>query len=707
MLTNDTPIATPEDDRFGIDPFAQALARAISDMPAPKGAVIAVNGPWGSGKSSVLQLILFHLNSLIDQQKLRVIQFRPWWLSGTDAITAAFFSDLEAAIGRSVGKQALDALQKITRRVLGFGKAAETAADMYVPGAGKAVEGVTHAVESLLPNEDDIATQHQKISELLDKADRRFLVLIDDIDRLAPDEAIQVFKLVKSVGQLPNVLYVLAFDRELAEKVVSEKYPSEGPHYLEKIVQAAFEVPAVSPEDLRAAFMTEVNTTCPATESEDPVRTMNIMYGVVTPLLQSPRDLKRLIGMLQVTWPAVSPEVDRADFVAMEALRLFRPNIYAAIRASPDRLTGGASSSANRSARDLAPAYDDLLLREVPEGERAEMRLALPRLFPRLAAVWSNTYYTDEADWRRQRLVCTAEHFSTYFRFALSEGLLPAKSLTELVKHANEREFIQTTLLDAIQEKLKSGKTRASTYLEEMTVHASEIHKEHIGTLVSAIFEIADELDVDTDKARGMYDLADNRLRIHWLLNALVRTRMENPERIQMLRAAMRTASLHWFCDFAERCNRDHQRPMSEDERYVDQKTANQFLKEALRRIRQAARDGSLAKQRRLVSLLYEWVRLSPRGIKEVRSKVAKLLANDDFVAFLALDTFRTTWLHSAGDVVARRRTQINKELISEFTNPKRFLARIREAMARTTDPEAVAFLTQYVETWEQPATEP
>ena len=222
MLTNDTPIATPEDDRFGVDPFAQALARAISDMPAPKGVVIAVNGPWGSGKSSVLQLILFHLRSLIDQQKLTVIRFSPWWLSGTDAITAAFFNDLEAAIGRSVGKQALDALQKITRRVLRFGKVAEAAADMYLPGIGRAVGGATDAVESLLPDEDDIATQHQKISELLDKADRRFLVLIDDIDRLAPDEAIQVFKLVKSVGQLPNVLYVLAFDRELAEKVVSE-----------------------------------------------------------------------------------------------------------------------------------------------------------------------------------------------------------------------------------------------------------------------------------------------------------------------------------------------------------------------------------------------------------------------------------------------------------------------------------------------------
>ena len=117
--------------------------------------------------------------------------------------------------------------------------------------------------------------------------------------------------------------------------MVSEKYPSEGPHYLEKIVQAAFEVPAVSSEDIRAAFMAEVNATCAAKEDEDPVRTMNIMYGLVTPLLKSPRDLKRLIGMLQVTWPAVSSEVDRADFVAMEACVYFDPTstrLFAQVR---------------------------------------------------------------------------------------------------------------------------------------------------------------------------------------------------------------------------------------------------------------------------------------------------------------------------------------------------------------------------------------
>jgi predicted KAP-like P-loop ATPase len=290
MLTNDTPITTPEDDRFGVDPFAQALARAISEMSAPKGAVIAVNGPWGTGKSSAINLVLYHLDQLIKEGKIKVIRFSPWWLSGTEAITAAFFSDLEAAIEKTGAQQALTAFKHVARRVLRFGKVAQTAADTVLPGSGKAVEGITGVVESFLPG-DDIATQHQKVADLLEQAGHRILVLVDDIDRLAPDEAIQVFKLVKSVGQLPNVLYILAFDRELAEKVVSERYPSEGPHYLEKIVQAAFEVPAVTPEDLREAFLAEANTTCLGKEGEDPVRVMNIMLGLVTPLLKSPRDL--------------------------------------------------------------------------------------------------------------------------------------------------------------------------------------------------------------------------------------------------------------------------------------------------------------------------------------------------------------------------------------------------------------------------------
>jgi hypothetical protein len=179
----------------------------------------------------------------------------------------------------------------------------------------------------------------------------------------------------------------------------------------------------------------------------------------------------------------------------------------------------------------------------------------------------------------------------------------------------------------------------------------------------------------------------------------------------------MRSASLHWLCSFAERCHGEHhpaqhQRFTPEDERYVDAKTADGLIKEALRRIRRAAKDGTLAQQRKLVSMLYEWVRLAPKGVKEVRPKAIKLLANDDFVAHLAMDAFHITWSHSMGfggmgDLVSRGSAQVNKDAIRELTNEKKFIARVRSLKNDATDPDAASFWAVFLETWRKPEPDP
>jgi hypothetical protein len=183
-----------------------------------------------------------------------------------------------------------------------------------------------------------------------------------------------------------------------------------------------------------------------------------------------------------------------------------------------------------------------------------------------------------------------------------------------------------------------------------------------------------------------------------------------------MLRIAMQSASLHWYCDFAERCRRDHQPNQHgthtpDDQRYVDMKTADAWIKQALKRIRMAAKDGTLGNQRRLVSMLYEWARLSQRGMKEVRPKAIKLLGNDEFVRHLGRDTFRIGWSHSmgfggTGDLVAKGTPQVNKEAIRELVDVEKFLGRVRELVARTTDPAEITFWNTYTDAWEKPAEE-
>ena len=68
-LLNDKPIHQPKDDKFGFSPFAEAIAQAIVKNKNPEGTVIAVHGPWGSGKSSVINLVKYHLERKMESQQ--------------------------------------------------------------------------------------------------------------------------------------------------------------------------------------------------------------------------------------------------------------------------------------------------------------------------------------------------------------------------------------------------------------------------------------------------------------------------------------------------------------------------------------------------------------------------------------------------------------------------------------------------------------
>ena len=78
---NDSPIERAEEDRYGITPFARALAKSIRSIKAPFGTCIALNGPWGSGKSSAINLIRHELESDSDEA-LEISEFKCWWYKG-------------------------------------------------------------------------------------------------------------------------------------------------------------------------------------------------------------------------------------------------------------------------------------------------------------------------------------------------------------------------------------------------------------------------------------------------------------------------------------------------------------------------------------------------------------------------------------------------------------------------------------------------
>jgi predicted KAP-like P-loop ATPase len=711
---NDKPIRRPSDDRFGINSFAETLARSIRKIKTPEGTVIALNGPWGSGKSSAVNLILHHLEDAVAKDEITVVNFACWWFRGEEALALAFFRELYAGLGPSLGERFKKILPKIGARLLRAGSVAGAGADLAgaTAGVGTLAAGTMSWLSDLIHAEDTVEKMHAELTAVLSEQKQRFLIVIDDIDRLSPDEALLIFRLVKSIGRLPNVIYLLVFDRHLAEAIVSERYPSEGPHYLEKIIQAGFDVPHPRQTDLNHELLHQIDAICGSPSEDDLVRFMNLFYDVVAPEIRTPRDLKRLVNALSVTWPAVGTEVDRGDFIAMETLRVLRPGVHRAIRDNKDRLFG-VSDFAARENRDKNIQMDELLLRSVEKEEQARLRRALMRVFPQLESVWANlSYGSDSANsWRRQRLVCSSEHFDSYFRFSIDDNVVPRAEIEALIARASDSDFIKAKFREALVIIRKDGTTKAMLLLEELNVHADTVADKDVAPLLKVIFALGDELDVESDKARA-FDIGDNHLRIHWLLRRLTLGRFDLAARSTIFVEAAESAALSWLVDFSQSayhhyCPRDGKEPEREGNCLTTQADAEVLRTRALDRIRAASQSGELAKSRRLAYLLFAWRDLAEDDGTEVRDWSAAQLKSDVMVAIFAKAFTSHSWsqglgMAGLGDVVAKRKTRASVDSLQNILDKDALRTRVEELSAKNAADEDGTAIREFLTAWQR-----
>ena len=90
----DKPIRTPEEDVLGRTKMARSFAERIIELDAAEGVVVGVLGPWGSGKTSFVNLVRIHLEAL----NVTVLDFNPWMFSGAQQLVESFFIELSAQL---------------------------------------------------------------------------------------------------------------------------------------------------------------------------------------------------------------------------------------------------------------------------------------------------------------------------------------------------------------------------------------------------------------------------------------------------------------------------------------------------------------------------------------------------------------------------------------------------------------------------------
>jgi predicted KAP-like P-loop ATPase len=244
-LLIDQPIENPSSDRLRRLPLAKQLAqlvrRALSDE---RSTVFAIVGPWGSGKSSLMNLAV---NELAEMD-LKVVSFNPWLVGSVESLLGDFFSSL-------LEKMPSSKTDKAKQKVKSFGEKAAPLTHLVslVPGVGKSASTVIEAASKI--GSKSMNSLRSEAEAVLRDAATSYLFVIDDIDRLQTDELLMLFKVVRLIGRLPNVHYLLAFDEETVLDVLTGSSVAKDEHralaFLEKIVQVRVDVPPLHQTDIQ------------------------------------------------------------------------------------------------------------------------------------------------------------------------------------------------------------------------------------------------------------------------------------------------------------------------------------------------------------------------------------------------------------------------------------------------------------------------
>lgn len=337
----DRPIDGPVDDRLGFQLTADRLAKTIARQTPRQGLVVGIEGIWGSGKSSLLNLTLRSLEGMGDGHRPAVVRFQPWLIGDRDALLTALFADLARAIedldppkgARGFARKA-DKLAETIRTfgagLSGLGKATRLAS-LFIPGAGFAADVVDAIVDASnsLSTATSLADQKDTIAASLSQIGRHVIIAIDDIDRLDPGEALEVLRLIRSVADFPSITYLLCYDdRVLSRSIEKAARVPDGRAFLEKIIQIVVPVPIPEAFDLRNWFRRDLEGFATVSNNE---QQQHLEYAIDVEgarRLTTPRVVVRALNSLRFSWPALQNEVDLGDLVWLHLVRASNLRLY-------------------------------------------------------------------------------------------------------------------------------------------------------------------------------------------------------------------------------------------------------------------------------------------------------------------------------------------------------------------------------------------
>ncbi len=333
------------EDALGFAPLVRTLCNIVLSRSTETPITIAIDGPWGSGKTSILRMI---------ELQARMVGFSCIWLNAWNLESA---ENLIAAIAREVQEE-LNKRQEVDtkagKKILNFITSALTYLAPISDKAGalsKALSLKQEAIESGIKEVASVVSSHQAFKDLVElllstqnTSSPRLLVFIDDVDRALPDQVAIILKNLKLVLESEKCIFLLAMDMSLVARAIEDHYlknaarigdgrpdPDFGIKYLEKLVQLRVAVPRLSKSNLNP-FLESLSIA--------PEIAQILAWAPEAETL-NPRRLKKFINWLSLTLQLLNAAklpaaIDNENILKLMMLRRYYSEFYQLLVRTPE-----------------------------------------------------------------------------------------------------------------------------------------------------------------------------------------------------------------------------------------------------------------------------------------------------------------------------------------------------------------------------------
>ena len=493
----DRPITDVQTDEYGFAEMAKKLAPSIAQLANGESVVFGIEGPWGSGKTSFLN---FLRSSLETDQKPHVVTLAPWLIGDSRNLVSALIASMVPVL------DALEAKQPNAKWSFRKAKVAKTAdllkgyavrtgrglaplakiGGLFAPGIsalGDALETGANALDAIKGQSE--TELKESIATRIKELNARFIVLIDDLDRLEPQQAVEVVRLVRSVADFPNVAYVLCYDRTILGHALETGLSVEnGDLFLQKIVQLTFTLPMPEPFDLRLSLRKKLTELFRRVTGRDLVgdERDDLMWSVDREgtRLRTPRDVKLVLNGVSFIYPSIASEVYFPDLCRIHLIKIVHPRLHQWIEEYLGLRSALVSGDARIDKSERARLGDRLLeLMPDDDVESPNSIWSLLSFVPGLVKANNSAERVFESVSDRDieqlidaRRLGSPLHSRFYFALSAPKAMIPEADMRSLREAAGQDVPATTRILDGY---IESDRHYGQSWIEHLLIRLDDV----------------------------------------------------------------------------------------------------------------------------------------------------------------------------------------------------------------------------------------